>query len=166
MNNFPSISWRELVVFDEMTMMSTLYYTHRLSLIFVVLAEWNNSGEVEMSSYSDILSCTEPINLWSYSLILCAYIAVKRHILYQFYSLWVWHDQRSNPRSTTLGRAHNHYTTEAGFFLIKFVHSGTILGKLLQVRLASLAINLSGIYPYFWQRKFNFSYKEFENKIY
>jgi hypothetical protein len=37
MSNFPAVSWREQVVFEEMMMMSALYWTNTLSRILIVL---------------------------------------------------------------------------------------------------------------------------------
>ena len=53
---FSAISWQELVTFDEMIVMSTLYYTNTLSLIFIVLAHWNNNLWTDMLLHSDTLS--------------------------------------------------------------------------------------------------------------
>jgi hypothetical protein len=36
------------LIFNEMMMRSTLYYTNMLSWIFIVLAHWNNSPLVDM----------------------------------------------------------------------------------------------------------------------
>jgi hypothetical protein len=50
-----AISWREQITFrffDEMMMMSALYYTNTLRWIFIVLAHWNNSLRVDMSLHS------------------------------------------------------------------------------------------------------------------
>jgi len=41
--------------FDEMMMMSALFYSNMLSWIFIVLVHLNNSPRVDMSLYSDIL---------------------------------------------------------------------------------------------------------------
>jgi hypothetical protein len=46
----------EQVAFDEMIMMSSLYYTNMLSWIFIVLAPWNNIRVVDMLLHSDTLS--------------------------------------------------------------------------------------------------------------
>jgi hypothetical protein len=54
MSNFPAISWREQVTFNEMVM-SALYYTKTLKWIFIALALWNNSQWVDMSLHSDTL---------------------------------------------------------------------------------------------------------------
>jgi hypothetical protein len=41
--------------FDEMIIMSALYYTNTLSWILIVLAHWNNSLWVDMSIHLDTL---------------------------------------------------------------------------------------------------------------
>jgi hypothetical protein len=40
-------------IFNEMVMMFALYLTNTLSWILLVLADWNNSPQVEMSLHSD-----------------------------------------------------------------------------------------------------------------
>jgi len=40
---FSAISWREQVKYDEMIMLSALYWTKTLSWNFIVLAHWNNT---------------------------------------------------------------------------------------------------------------------------
>jgi len=43
-------------MFNEKMMMSTLYSKNMLNWIFIVLAHWNNSLQVDMSLHSDTLS--------------------------------------------------------------------------------------------------------------
>jgi len=50
------LSWREHVTFDEMMMISALYWTNMHSWIFIVLVHWNHSLWVDMSLHSDTLS--------------------------------------------------------------------------------------------------------------
>jgi hypothetical protein len=52
-----------------MMMMSALFETNMLSWIFIVLAHWNNSLQVDMSLHSETLFIPIPS---SYSLVLCA----------------------------------------------------------------------------------------------
>ena len=40
------------LMFNEMTMMSSLYWTNKLSWICMVLAHWNNSSRVDKSLHS------------------------------------------------------------------------------------------------------------------
>jgi hypothetical protein len=47
---------KNMLIFNEMMMMSALYETNTLSCIFIVLAHWNNSPRVDMSLHSDTLS--------------------------------------------------------------------------------------------------------------
>ena len=49
MSTFSAISWREQVTFDEMKIKPTLYKTNTLSWIFVVLADLNNSLQIDIS---------------------------------------------------------------------------------------------------------------------
>jgi hypothetical protein len=44
------------LIFNEMVMRSALYLTNMLSWIFIVLAHWNNSLQIDMSPHSDTLS--------------------------------------------------------------------------------------------------------------
>jgi len=44
------------IIFNEMMMKSSLYKTNTLSWIFIVLAHWNNSLQIDMLSHSDTLS--------------------------------------------------------------------------------------------------------------
>jgi hypothetical protein len=116
-----------LVAFDEMLMMSSSYY----SSIFVVLAQWNNSPRVDMSLHSDTLSWYGANQ--SLLLLLSATCIEQWSDIYQCYSLWF---------DMTRDRIHDlpHWSEDLtitpprlGFFLIKFVYSTEILGKLLQV---------------------------------
>jgi hypothetical protein len=43
LNANSAISWREQFTFDEMMMMSALYYINMLSWLFIELAHWNKS---------------------------------------------------------------------------------------------------------------------------
>ena len=56
LSNFSAILWREHVAFNEMMMMSTLYYTNTLNCNLIVPARWNNSLWVDMSLHLDTLS--------------------------------------------------------------------------------------------------------------
>jgi len=56
LSNLSTISWWEQVIFNEMIMMSALFWTSTLSWIFIVLAHWDNSPRVDMSLHSDTLS--------------------------------------------------------------------------------------------------------------
>ena len=47
---------RRSYTINEMMMITTLYSTNTLSLIFIVLTLWNNSPWVDMSLHSDTLS--------------------------------------------------------------------------------------------------------------
>jgi len=40
------------LIFNEMMMKSTLYWTNTLSWIFIVLAHWNNSLRIDMLPHS------------------------------------------------------------------------------------------------------------------
>ena len=71
-----------LLAFDEMMMMSTLYY----SSIFVVLAQWNNSPRVDMSLQSDTLSWYGANQ--SLLLLLSAACIEQWSDIYQCYNLW------------------------------------------------------------------------------
>jgi hypothetical protein len=44
------------LIFNEMMMRSGLYLTNTLSWIFIVLAHWNNSPQVDMLPHADTLS--------------------------------------------------------------------------------------------------------------
>ena len=44
------------LMFNEMMMKYALYYTNTLSWIFILLAHWNNSPRIDMSSHTDTLS--------------------------------------------------------------------------------------------------------------
>ena len=44
------------LIVNEMMMRSALYLTNTLSWIFIVLAHWNNSPQIDMSHHSDTLS--------------------------------------------------------------------------------------------------------------
>jgi hypothetical protein len=55
LNANSAISWREQVTFDEMMMMSALYYINMLSWLFIELAHWNNSPQVDMLLHQDTL---------------------------------------------------------------------------------------------------------------
>ena len=81
MNNFPSISWRKQVTFDGI--MSNLYETNTLSWIFIVLLpQWNNSQQVDMSLHFGhiIRIMSQPVSSYSWMLL--------RSRRYQFYSSW------------------------------------------------------------------------------
>ena len=43
--------------FDEITMMSTFYWTNILSWIIIVQAHWNNNPREDMSLHTDTLFC-------------------------------------------------------------------------------------------------------------
>ena len=81
-----------------MRMMTDLHSTNKV--IFIVLANWNDSLQVErdiapLEHYSD----SEPIGLCFYYLN-AAFSAEKQQ--YQFYSLWLEPNSGLNPRSTTI----------------------------------------------------------------
>jgi hypothetical protein len=44
------------LIVNETMMRSALYYTNTLSMIFILLAHWNNSPRVAMSPHSDTLA--------------------------------------------------------------------------------------------------------------
>jgi hypothetical protein len=54
--NFQLYHGENKLIFNEMIMKSALYYTNMLSLIFIVLAHWNNSPLIYMLPHSDTLS--------------------------------------------------------------------------------------------------------------
>ena len=45
------------LIINEMMMKSTVHYINTLSLIFLVLADWNNNPRIDMSLHSDTISC-------------------------------------------------------------------------------------------------------------
>ena len=53
MSNFMTYHGKNKLDFDEMMMMSNLYFTNTLSWIFIVLVPWNNSPRIDMSLHSD-----------------------------------------------------------------------------------------------------------------
>jgi hypothetical protein len=73
-----------LLIFNEVMMRSTLYYTNRLSWIFIVLVHWNNSLQVENVAPLGhiILIPSQPVFALSLCHLLCrsrfssAYVAV------------------------------------------------------------------------------------------
>ena len=52
---FPLYNGENKLIINEMMMKSALYQTNMLSLIFIVLAHWNNSLRADMSLHSDTL---------------------------------------------------------------------------------------------------------------
>ena len=56
MSNVQLISWREQVTFNEMIIISALYWTNTLNWIFIVTAHWINSQRIDMLLHSDTLS--------------------------------------------------------------------------------------------------------------
>ena len=96
------------LICNEMIMRSTLYEINRLSWMFIVLAHWNKSLQVDMSLHSDTLfwfrdnqSLLFPLN--------AACIADKQQIPILLSS--VWPDRGSNPRSTALDASTQTITT-------------------------------------------------------
>ena len=92
-------SWREQVTFDEMLMMSALYYIRTFCWIFVVLAHWNNSRWVGMSLHWETLSWFR--NKQSLFLPLKAACLAEKQQISILLNL-VWHYRGSNARSITL----------------------------------------------------------------
>ena len=80
-------------------MRSALYLNNTLSWIFIVLAHWNNSQRIDMSSHSDTSSWFRD-NQSLLFLLNAACLAEKQQILF----LWSldWPNRVSNPWSTTL----------------------------------------------------------------
>ena len=60
------------LIFNEMMMRSILYYTNTLSWIFIVLAHWINSPQVDMSLHSNTLFWFRANQYCSFPLMLCA----------------------------------------------------------------------------------------------
>ena len=67
------------LIFNDMMMRSALYYTNTLSLIFIVLAHWNNSPRIDASPHSDTLSSFRAIQSLLFFLI-AARLAEKQQI--------------------------------------------------------------------------------------
>ena len=68
-NNFTIISLQEQVTINEM--MTTLYLTNTLNCIFIVLAHWNNSQQVDIMIHSrvrhlDLILC-QPVSVGRYN---------------------------------------------------------------------------------------------------
>ena len=76
----------KLIFNDIMMMRSALYKSNTLSLIFIVLAHWNNSPRIDMLPHSDTLSWFRA-NQSLLFLINAACLAEKRKIQI-LYSLW------------------------------------------------------------------------------
>jgi hypothetical protein len=53
---FPLYHGKNKLIINEMMMKSALYQTNMLSLIFIVLAHWNNSLRADMSLHSDSIN--------------------------------------------------------------------------------------------------------------
>ena len=100
-----------------MMMRSVLHKTNMLSWIFLLLAQWNNSLQVDMLLHStwthvpdwlidvkhqSINQSTKPASFHSYSLMLPARCKSSQ---YQFYSHWFYTNRTWNQRSTTLDQA-------------------------------------------------------------
>ena len=87
------------LIFNEMMMMSALYWANTLSWNIIVLAHWNNSPWEDMSLHSDTL-------FWFWAnqsllfLLNAACLAEKQHI--PIVKSLVWPNLDSNPRSTAL----------------------------------------------------------------
>ena len=67
------------LIFNEMMMRSSLFYTYTLSWIFIVLAHWNNSLRVDMSLHSDTLFWIQA-NQSFFFLLNDAWLAEMQHI--------------------------------------------------------------------------------------
>ena len=79
------------LIFNEMMMWSAFYYTNTLSWIFIVLAHWNNSPQINMSHHSDTIYPDQS----SLFLLNTVCLAEKQQIPI-FFSL-VWPDLGLNP---------------------------------------------------------------------
>ena len=111
MSNCSAISWQEQITFDEMIMMSTLYKTIALSLIFIVLAHWNNNRWVDMPHHSDTL-------FWFWAnqslLLLLKAVCLCEEAAHTNFSLWFDPTNVRTHKSTTFEVSHvYHYTTNA-----------------------------------------------------
>ena len=60
------------LIFNEMMIRSTLYWTNTVCWIFIVLAHWNNSPRIDMLHHRTYYRDSEPISLCSFSLVLRA----------------------------------------------------------------------------------------------
>jgi hypothetical protein len=81
------------LIFNEM-MTNTLSW-----ILFIVLAHWNNSSQIDMSSHSDTLSWFIADQSLPF-LLNAACLAEKQQIPILYYL--VWPDRGKNPRSTTI----------------------------------------------------------------
>ena len=68
------------LIFNEMMMRFTLYYTNTLIWIFIVLAHWNNSPRVDVLPHLDTLSWFRA-NQSFFFLLNAACLAEKQQIL-------------------------------------------------------------------------------------
>ena len=122
--HFSAISWREQVNFNEMMMRFVLFLPNVLSLILIVLVDWNNSPRVDILPLSDTLSWFQgnqcllfPIN--------AACLAEKQQI--PILQSLVWPDRGSNPRFTTLEASMLTITPPMRFLTKRYYHYSLIL---------------------------------------
>jgi hypothetical protein len=102
MRNVSAISWWEQVTFDEMIMMSALYWINLLSWIFIVLAHWNSSLRVDISLHSDTLSWSRADQTLNFFLNVCADRREATNTSFIVFDVTRLRLKRSNPSSTAL----------------------------------------------------------------
>lgn len=85
--------------FDEMMMITVLYYANTLTCISVVLAYCNNSPLIKIPIHPDTLSWFRVIQS-QFLLFNTAYLAEKQQL--QIFKSLVWPNRDSNPRPTAL----------------------------------------------------------------
>jgi len=105
---------------DEMIMMSTLYYTNMLGWVFIVLAHWNNSLQVDMCSTWTHYPNSEPSSLYNYSLMLYILNGKTTKFFYSLLGL-TWMELKLMIYYTWVEHS-NHYTIDGDFQFISNIH--------------------------------------------
>jgi hypothetical protein len=121
---YSSISWRDQVNFNGMMMRFVLFLPNVLSLILIVLVDWNNSPRVDILPLSDPLSWFQGNQCLLFPLN-AACLAEKQQI--PILQSLVWPDRGSNQRFTTLEASKLTITPPMRFLTKRYYHYSLII---------------------------------------